>query len=239
MYLLDVSKAELAADVNSADDVRESRMARVLLGNEWSVVAGNYAFAQTTADAQMLGGLARIMSSAGAPFLGEADPGKSASETDKAARQWERLRQSPEACWIGLAMPRLLLRLPYGKETDCVESFEFEEMPGAPNHREYLWGSPAFACVQLLAEAFTNDGWEMRPGTCAEIDGLPVHIYEADGEKHAKPCAEVLLTERDLDWILDQGYMALDSKRDRDVVRLVRFQSIAKPPARLSGRWEA
>jgi type VI secretion system protein ImpC len=65
-----------------------------------------------------------------------------------------------------------------------------------------------------------------------------VHIYEAEGEKHAQPCAEVLLTERDIEWILDQGYMALDSKRDRDVVRLVRFQSIAKPPARLSGRWE-
>ena len=142
-----------------------------------------------------------------------------------------------EACWVGLAMPRFLLRLPYGKQTDPVESFDFEEMPGAPIHQEYLWGNPAFACVQLLAEAFANDGWEMRAGAYAEIDRLPVHIYEAEGEKHAKPCAEVLLTERDIEWILDQGYMALDSKRDRDVVRLVRFQSIAKPPARLSGRW--
>ena len=75
------------------------------------------------------------------------------------------------------------------------------------------------------------------PDKYAEIDRLPVHVYEADGEKHAKPCAEVLLTERDIDWILEQGYMALDSKRDRDVVRLVRFQSIAKPLAGLSGRW--
>ena len=162
------------------------------------------------------------MSFAGAPFLGEADPGKSGAESGDGALEWERLRQLPEACWIGLAMPRLLLRLPYGKKTDPVESFDFEEMPGVPIHQQYLWGNPAFACVQLLAE----------------IDRLPVHIYEAEGEKHAKPCAEVLLTERDIEWILDQGYMALDSKRDRDVVRLVRFQSIAKPPARLSGRWE-
>jgi type VI secretion system protein ImpC len=244
LYLLDISKAELAADLGAADDLRESRVWRILVddtvgtgGDAWSVVAGDYAFTRTVGDAQMLGRLARIMSFAGAPFLAEADPGNSAMETEEAARHWERLRQIPEACWIGLAMPRFLLRLPYGKKTDPVESFDFEEMPGAPSHQEYLWGNPAFACVQLLAEAFVNDGWEMRPGAYAEIDRLPVHIYEAEGGKHAKPCAEVLLTERDIDWILDQGYMALDSKRDRDVVRLVRFQSIAKPLARLSGRW--
>jgi type VI secretion system protein ImpC len=245
LYLLDVSKVELAADLSAADDLRESQVWRILVrdtvetgGDAWSVVAGNYSFARTVADAEMLGRLARIMSFARAPFLGEADPGSSGTETEEAARRWERLRQLPEACWVGLAMPRFLLRLPYGKKTDPVESFDLEEMPGAPSHQEYLWGNPAFACVQLLAEAFANDGWQMRPGAYSEIDRLPVHIYEAEGEKHAKPCAEVLLTERDIEWILDQGYMALDSKRDRDVVRLVRFQSIAKPLARLSGRWE-
>jgi type VI secretion system protein ImpC len=245
LYLLDVSKAELAADLSAADDLRESQVWRILVrdtvetgGDPWSVVAGNYSFARTVGDAEMLGRLARIASFARAPFLGEADPGNSGTETEESARHWERLRQLPEACWVGLAMPRFLLRLPYGKKTDPLECFDFEELPGVPRHQEYLWGNPAFACVQLLAEAFSNDGWEMRLGAYSEIDRLPVHIYEAEGEKHAKPCAEVLLTERDIEWILDQGYMALDSKRDRDVVRLVRFQSIAKPLARLSGPWE-
>ena len=257
LYLLDVSKAELAADLSSADDLRQSRAWRILVeetvgtgGDAWSVVAGNYSFARTEGDAQMLGRLARIMNFAGAPFLGEADPGSgsgnssghssgnSGAETDDGERHWERLRRLPEACRIGLAMPRFLLRLPYGKKTDPVESFDFEEMPGVPDHPQYLWGNPAFACVQLLAEAFANDAWEMRAGACAEIDGLPLHVYEAEGEKQVKPCAEVLLTDREIDWILDQGYMALASIRDRDAVRLVRFQSIAKPLARLSGRWE-
>jgi type VI secretion system protein ImpC len=246
LYLLDVSKAELAADLSATDDLRESHVWRILVedtlgtgGDAWSVVAGNYSFARTAGDAEMLGRLAKIMSFAGAPFLAEADPGDSGTETEEAARRWERLRQLPEARWIGLAMPRFLLRLPYGKRTDPVESFDFEEMPGVPNHQQYLWGNPAFACVELLAEAFANDGWEMRPGAYNEIDRLPVHIYEAEGEKCAKPCAEVLLTERDIEWILEQGYMALASIRGRDAVRLVRFQSIAKPLARLSGRWES
>ena len=245
LYLVDVSKAELAADLSAADDLRESRAWRILVNgtveageDAWSVVAGNYAFARTVDDAELLGRLARIMSVARAPFLGEADPGNSESLTDEAVRHWERLRQSPDACWVGLTMPRLLLRLPYGSRTDPIESFDFEEMPDAPSHQDYLWGNPAFACVQLMAEAFANDGWEMRPGAYAQIDRLPVHIYEAGGEKVAKPCAEVLLTDRDIDWILDQGYMALASLRDRDVVQLVRFQSIAKPLARLAGRWK-
>ena len=102
-------------------------------------------------------------------------------------------------------MPRFLLRLPYGKKTDRVEGFDFEEMPGVPGHGEYLWGNPAFALVRMLAEAFAGEGWDMRPGAHSEIDGLPLHVYEADGEKQLKPCAEVLLTERDLDWIMDQG----------------------------------
>jgi len=244
LYLMDVSKAGLAADLGAADDLRESQAWRILVkdtvaagGDAWSVVAGNYSFAPTVGDAEMLGRLASIASFARAPFLAEADPGNSGTETEEAALRWERLRQLPEACWIGLAMPRILLRLPFGKQTDPVESFDFEEMPGVPSHQEYLWGNPAFACVQLLAEAFANDGWEMRPGAYTEISRLPVHIYEAEGGKHAKPCAEVLLTERDIDWILDQGYMPLASIRDRDAVRLVRFQSIAKPLARLSGRW--
>ena len=78
----------------------------------------------------------------------------------------------------------------------------------------------------------------MRPGQFAQIDRLPVHLYEEGGEKLAKPCAEVLLTEREIDWIMDEGYMALASIKGRDAVRLVRFQSIARPLARLAGRWE-
>jgi type VI secretion system protein ImpC len=242
IYLADVSKAELAADLGARNDLRESRTWRMLVeetgGDAWSVVVGNYAFAQTVDDAEMLGRLAKIMSYAGAPFLAEAHPGGGEAEAEEGARHWERLRQLPEASWIGLAMPRLLLRLPYGKKTDGVEGFEFEEIPGVPDHQAYLWGNPAFTCVQVLAEAFANDGWEMRPGAGAQIDGLPLHVYEAEGEQQVKPCAEVLLTEREIDWILDRGYMALASIRDRDAVRLVRFQSIAKPLARLSGRWE-
>lgn len=241
VYLIDVSKAELAADLHAAADPLKSRLGQLLLreGDPWSVVAANHAFAQTPGDVAMLGRLGRIMSAAGAPFLAEADPAGGGPEAENSVQLWAQLRQAPEAHWIGLAMPRLLLRLPYGKKTDRVESFDFEEMPGVPSHQHYLWGSPAFACAQMLGDAFASDGWEMQPGAHTQIEGLPLHVYEDEGEAQAKPCAEVFLTESDLDWVMEQGYMAMASIRGSDAVRLVRFQSIANPAARLAGRWEA
>ena len=249
LYVADVSKAELEGDLSAAEDLQRSRAWRLMVElppsmqdeageTPWSVIAGNYAFAQSVADAKTLTSLARIASFAGAPLLAEADPAASPADAEAGAAAWQQLRQLPEACWIGLAMPRFLVRLPYGAKTEPLEAFAFEEMPGAPVHQHYLWGNPALLCAELLAEAYACDGTDMSPGAHLVVEGLPVHIYEAEGEKQAKSCAEVWLTERDIDWMLEQGYMPLTSIRERDSVRLVRFQSIADPPARLAGRWE-
>jgi type VI secretion system protein ImpC len=77
----------------------------------------------------------------------------------------------------------------------------------------------------------------MRPGAVQEIDGLPAHTYREDGEVQLKPCAEVLLTEDAAEILLDRGIMPLASIKGTDRVRLVRFQSVAAPPAPLAGRW--
>jgi len=153
-----------------------------------------------------------------------------------AAGPFQQVRKLPQAHWIGLAMPRWLLRLPYGKDTAPIERFAFEEMP-EHRHEEYLWGNAAFACLCLLAEAFGEAGWEMRPGSVRDLEGLPLHVYKEDGETKVQPCAEVLMTEQTAEALLDNGIMPLVSFKDRDCVRLLRFQSIADPPAGLSGRW--
>jgi type VI secretion system protein ImpC len=244
LYLLDISKAELAADLNSSADLRDSGMYRLLVeeavdglgAQAWAVAAGIFTFSRTEGDIETLGRLAELMRLAGAPFLAEADP---ASDVDSSetARHWNSLRHSPAATWLGLALPRFLLRLPYGRETEPVESFAFEEMPGTPDHQDYLWANPALACAYLLGQAFSSDGWNLRPGVYEEIRGLPLHVYEVGGEKRLKPCAELLMTESDAEWILEQGLMLLVSLKNEDAVRLLRFQSIAEPLAPLSGRW--
>jgi type VI secretion system protein ImpC len=175
---------------------------------------------------------------AGAPFISGLAP-----DVVGLTQAFGELRQSAYARWIGLAMPRFLLRLPYGKNASETESFAFEELfqagelSKAPEHERYLWGHPAIACAYLLGEAFTRFGWHMRPGAVQEIDGLPAHTYREDGEMQLKPCAEILLTENAAEILLDRGFMPLASVKGTDRVRLVRFQSVAEPPAPLAGRW--
>ena len=72
-----------------------------------------------------------------------------------------------------------------------------------------------------------------------EIDNLPIYVFKEDGERRVKPCAEVLLTLSAAEIILDRGLMPLLSFRDRDVVRLARFQSIRDPLTVLAGRWSS
>jgi type VI secretion system protein ImpC len=260
IYIADVSKSELAADLRGARDVTTSGLYRLLAqkaGHDpetrsWAVIAGNFTFDPTPEDLNLLSGMSKIASRLGAPFLSAASPRflgtDSLSETpdpdgwkmkadSEGIRLWKVLRQAPEASYLGLALPRFLLRLPYGNATDPIETFDFEEMPSHPTHDHYLWGNPCFACVYLLAEAFSRNGWDLRPGAIQEIEGLPVHVYGNQGESGMTPCAEAFLSHRAAEIILDQGIMPLLSFKDRDAIRLGRFQSIADPPTALAGPW--
>jgi len=260
LYLLDVSKAEMAADLAAAEDLRSTGMYKLLVeqtvgtpgAEPWALLAANYTFEPTRQDVELLGRLAKIAHGAEAPLLAAASPRVLGCEAvadlphpedwkppanSEDTRAWGALRRLPEASYAGLALPRFLLRLPYGKETDPAELFDFEEMPRPPAHEDYLWGNPAFACAALLAQSFSKEGWQMRPGRIREIDGLALHAYQENGESYLKPCAEVLLTEDAAEKILDQGVMPLATLKGRDAARLIRFQSIADPPRALAGRW--
>ncbi len=189
---------------------------------------------------------------AGAPFIAAAsdrllgceslaqtpDPREWRRPADaEGSRVWEALRKLPEASYLGLALPRFLLRLPYGADTVPTETFEFEEMEEIPKHEQYLWGNPSFACVCLLAQTFSESGWDIRHGIIQDIEDLPLHVYEEQGESLTKPCAEVVLTERAAEKILDKGIMPLLSFKNQDKIRVARFQSLADPPTYLAGRW--
>jgi type VI secretion system protein ImpC len=221
LYVLDITLPELVSEMGAVQ--KELRRK-----GRWAVIAGNYTFAQTELDAQVLRRLAALASSLGAPFLAEAQLPHEGSEP-----AWSDLRHSPEARWIGLALPRFLLRLPYGKATDSLESFPFEEMPRS-EHGSYLWGNPAFFCAYLLGKSFLEQGWEMSRLE-RRIDGLPMHVYQEDGEPVAKPCAEILMTEKDAMSLLDAGFMPVASLKHEPAALIVRFQSVADPLAPLAG----
>lgn len=259
LHLLDASPGELRSDLAAGDDLSRTGLHRILVektvgtpgGVPWAAVVVLGSFGPSRDDAEALGRLATLAAAAGTAVLAGAEPGlvgaasfERAPDPDdwdepagEGAAAWAALRRLPAARYVGLALPRLLLRLPYGRESNAVEAFDFEELSAPPSHEEYLWGSPALATALLLGEAFLEDGWSLRPGSSQEISGLPFALVSEDGEKHAVPCAEALFTVRAMEAVTGRGLMPLLTMKGTDTVRLATFQSIAEPNAELAGRW--
>jgi type VI secretion system protein ImpC len=261
VYLLDISKQELATDIIAAgENLQNTGLYRLLVeqsaermgGESWSVLAADYSFTAGVEDTKLLAALGAIASQAGGPILAAADSTLLGCESlaknpspeqwhklgPQALHRWQELRASSVAPWIGLALPRVLQRLPYGAQGEEIDRFQFEEQPVAlGEHESYLWGSAAFACALLLGEAFQQQGWSIQPGDRLEIDDLPAFTYQVDEGRELLPGAEVLLSERAGEGILQRGLMPLLSYRNRNSVRLLRMQSIADPLTALAGPW--
>lgn len=253
VHVLDVTRAELAEDLRRSD-LSQSGLHRVLIGDAaesfggkpWSAIVGMWTISPTVEDVALLGRMARLAHASGAPFLAGAAPslagpqsgGGSGPGEEAEEALWQALRGMPSAEWIGLALPRFLLRLPYGAATDPAEEFSFEEAETG-GREELLWANPAIACALLLSQAFEQDGWNMTPGSVRDIDGLPLYVHKPDAGAEARltPCAEALLSDAQAEALLERGLMPVVTKRGSDAIRFVRFQSIRDPLTPLAGPW--
>ena len=244
--LIDISKDELLE--------KQAELVKLLAVQSagetpWSIIAGLFTFSPTEHDSNLLARLGAIARQAGAPFIAAMDASlfgcESIAESPdpdewslqpaaEHAQAWLRLRHSADAPWIGLVFPRFLLRLPYGKKTNPIDSFDFEEMPHAPAHAAYLWGNPAIACVAMLGESFNQQGWDLELGSVNRLHSLPVHSFPT---REPTPSAEIWMTDRLAEIILAAGLMPLASVRHSDAIQLVRFQSIAHSSQPIAGPW--
>jgi type VI secretion system protein ImpC len=247
LHVLDASAAELRAEPQALHRVLVERSGAD--SEPWSLLCCLHAFDDGEDDIHTLSVLGALAAQAQAPLLAAAAPslvagGVPAPPADDAAGQdaaarWQQLRSSPQARWIGVTLPRILLRLPYGKATDPVAAFAFEETDGVFGHEQYLWGAGSLACAAMLGRAFQDNGWDMTAGDVLDLDDLPAHVVRKDGEAHLQPCGERLLAEPARDALLAQGLMPLLSHKNRAAVRLARSQSIASPAQELAGPWNA
>jgi type VI secretion system protein ImpC len=250
--ILHMTKEELQQDLAAHPALEESALARLLLepasipgSQPASLLIGNYEFAHTSEDLALLERLGGIAQRLSAPFVAAASPRllNCASFTEIPAasdlrrrfqepsyREWHTFRRLPEARWLALALPRLLLRLPYGSATEPAETFAFEEHIGGSDHEQLLWGNPAFAVGAVVAGAFADEGWSLDLSQrVPRLDGLPLYIYQEEGTAMTKPCAEVLLTERAIEALEEAGLVSLVSYRDTDMVALPCIQSLGEP----------
>jgi type VI secretion system protein ImpC len=241
LHLFDISREELLSDVVGAKgQIPETGLHRALVdrwrnvpgAHGWSAFVGLFRFGPSDTDVGLLAALGLIASQAGGPLLAGADQ-QLAEDDEVALAGWLALRRSEAAPWIGLAAPRILLRMPYGKRSDPIESFALEEFDGPPIHEQLLWGHGSLAVALLIGRGFTESGWAMKPGDQREIGDLPAYTFTRDGEQVMQACAERFLSEREIQALLDAGLVPIVSRRDRNAVVAVRLQSISQPPGPL------
>ena len=261
LAVMDVSKDELSADVLAVDDLQTTALYDLLvaktLGTQgskpWSVLCAAFAFDKTVLDAAVLGRLSKIVHAARAPLVAgaadrvagcqsiaaEPDPRQWTWRPDADAQAaWDTLRSLPEANWVALGLPRILMRQPYGQLSDSVDGFDFEEFDAGSTHEDYLWGCASFALAEALGAAFADQSWDMAAEMFHDVTDLPAHIYrDADGDRQVKPCAEVCLTDRAAQAIQDQGLTALLSVQGQNVIRIRGIAAVAEPVAALAGPW--
>jgi type VI secretion system protein ImpC len=250
LFIINTRQDQLATML-SAEDLAKSVICRQLEQIRPTVVLGLHTFGPP--DHALLMGIARLATACRAVFVAGASPhlvGCSSFGTQPDPDDWTKefsaelesfagLRRMPEAVHLGLAMPRFLLRQPYGKGSDTIEAFPFEEMSTIPAHESYLWGNPSLLFGHLLAEAYADQGSEMEVDDGGgEVRGLPIHKFTRDGETHVKPCAEAWLSERAAAAILSHGIMPVLSVRGRDAAQLLTLRAISNPPAPLAIRLE-
>jgi type VI secretion system protein ImpC len=217
-------------------------------GEPYGALVGDYYFDHTPGDVELLGQMAQIAAAAHAPFLAAAAPtvmgmdtwqelanprdlAKIFSSPEYAA--WRSLRESDDAKYVGLAMPRFLSRVPYGAKTSPVEEFDFEEETGSGDHSKYTWSNAAYAMAVNVNRAFKNYGWctairGVESG--GAVEGLPVHTFPSDdGGVDMKCPTEIAISDRREAELANSGLMPLIHRKNTDVAAFIGAQSLQKP----------
>jgi len=145
--------------------------------------------------------------------------------------RWQTFRESDDARYVGLTLPRFLLRLPYEPQSNPIAAFAYQEtVHGA--HHHYLWGNTAFLFATRLTESFAQYRWcpnIIGPQSGGVVEGLPRHQFEAMGEIETKNPTEVLISDRQEFELADEGFIPLVIHKGNDTPCFVSANSVQKP----------
>jgi len=252
--LLNCSKEDLQMDFEDAPEITKSGLYKLAYtaeygqfgGKPYGCIVANYDFGPGPQDIQLIQNCAAVATMAHAPFLAAAGPQffgdkdwlklpnlkdlKSIFEGPQYTK-WQSFRESEDARYIGLTMPRFLLRLPYGETTVPVKSFNYSES-SAGKHDAYLWGNSSFALATRIADSFAKFRWcpnIIGPQSGGTVENLPLHQYQAMGEIQTKIPTEVLISERREFELSEEGFIALTFRKDSDNAAFFSANSCQKP----------
>jgi type VI secretion system protein ImpC len=254
--ILNASKKDLLRDLQRAPEFDQSATFKKVYEEEYGIfggepfgaLVGDYEFGKHPEDLELLEKVSQVAAAAHAPFLSAAssellnmesytnldqprDIGKIFDSTEYA--KWKGFRESEDSKYVALTCPRVLMRLPYGRDTAPVEGFNFEEGVDGTDHSKYLWGNAAYALASKMTQAFATYGW------CVAIrgveggglvDGLPSHTFRTDEGDVALKCpTEIAITDRREKELADQGLVPLVHCKGTDKAAFFSIQSCNKP----------
>ena len=215
-------------------------------GKPYGAIISNYEMGPGPQDIALLQRCAAVaamshapfFASAGPQFFGEKDFSRLPHLKDMKAlfegpqyAKWHSFRESEDARYVGLVMPKFLLRLPYGAETNPVRAIQYEE-DVVGQHDNYLWGNSTFAMATRIADSFAKYRWApniIGPQSGGAVEDLPLHQYEAMGEIQTKIPTEVMISERREFELSEEGFIALTFRKDSDNACFFSANSCQKP----------
>ncbi|WP_437739406.1 type VI secretion system contractile sheath large subunit [Sorangium sp. So ce302] len=239
--MLNCSKEDLLADFEDAPEVPKSGLYKIVYSAEFGQFGGkpvgaiiaNYEFGPGPQDIALLQKCAAVATMSHAPFIAAAGPqffglkdfqGLPNLKDLKALfegpqyTKWNAFRETEDARYVGLVMPRFLLRLPFGANTVPVKAFNYEE-DVVGKHDAYCWGNATYAFATRLADSFAKYRWcpnIIGPQAGGSVENLPLHQYEAMGEIQTKVPTEIMLTERREFELSEEGFIGLTFRKDSD-----------------------
>lgn len=250
VVLYDINAAEFAADLASSSSLEETGLYRWLVEapsldasqGPLSLFVCNFIFEHIPPHAELLARVAKIAASAGAPFLASVDCSflkkVNPEEVHPLVKDsWQALRELPETVYLGLMTPRFMLRWPYGKKTEPIESFKLEEFTKRSGLSGMLWGNSAFIAGLLIGQNFRDNGLSgMKLGSVLTVDEIPFYYYNDEhGDQVALPCTERLINVRTAQHVTSQGVIPALSIQGRSEMRLGGMHSVYGAP--LAGPW--
>ncbi len=251
--VVNISKEDLLEDFEDAPEITQSGLYQIVYtgeygtfgGQPYGALIGNYYFGPGPQDVKLLQYIASVAAMAHAPFIASAGPEFFGIESFQELPnlkdlqsvfegpqyiKWNSFRESEDARYVGLSLPRFLLRLPYGPDVP-VKSFNYQE-DVSQSHENYLWGNTAFAFATRLTDSFAKYRScpnIIGPQSGGAVEDLPLHQYEAMGEIQTKIPTEVLISERREYELSEQGFIALTMRKGSDNACFFSANSVQKP----------
>ncbi len=253
--VMNATKKELLKDFERALDFDQSALFKKIYEEEYGTfggapygaLIGDFEFGNHPQDLALLEKLSQVAAAAHAPFFSAASSGMfgwdefhEMNEVRDVAKifdrteyaKWRSFRESEDSRYVGLTLPHVLGRVPYGAATKPTETFNFEENVDGTDHKKYLWSNASYALGVRLTEAFAMHGW------CVAIrgveggglvDGLPTHTFETDEGEVAMKCpTEVAITDRREKEFADNGFIPLVHCKGTDYAAFFAVQSASK-----------